>query len=589
MIFQAGRAIWSGKCGGFTAMDRRCRQLLKTVILMLAMAVSFTAAVFASDDNSLASLGIKTQGVTVSPEFRYDIWEYSVEVPAGTKTLEMEPHTTNPNATVNSVTGTTLADDGTGTVVITVTSESGNAIEYTLNVTSARGQVDPAEAIAANEGTAATIDTEIVLQSEVETEDPRYVKVDRNSLEDAEKTIEKLQKTITEQRSHISMMTYVLYALIAVSIVFLFIVISQLLRRRDMAQELAIYRQNDPYQSGEGYVAEDGWGEWGEDDAERSHKKKKKKHQPAEDDDWDDEPENAASSWVDEQIGTPVQPQRVPPKSYPAGDQRQPRRNKNGQSRSAQNSRQRQTNGGQARQNTGAYRQTNGGQARQNTGAPRQTNGGQSRQNTGAPRQTNGGQARQNTGAYRQANGGQPRQNTGASRQTGAGQSRQGSQRTNVNGQRVSGNTQRLNGSGQRKDGSSQRQGGQQRSGNYDETRRYQAVQPVHVNEVPKDVTKDLNRMSKAEQKAMKKAAAVEARREQEARRAAQAREAEAKRQAQEADRLRKEQAAAQAAQEEALRQAAAQRAQAEAESGANASGARADGDKNVKIDIVDL
>ena len=112
------------------------------------------------------------------------------------------------------------SEDGTGTVVITVTSESGNAIEYVLHVTTARGEVDPAEAIAANEGlTTATIDTEIV-QSEVETEDPRYVKVDRNSLQDAENTIEKLQKTITEQRSHISMLTYVLYALIAVSIIF---------------------------------------------------------------------------------------------------------------------------------------------------------------------------------------------------------------------------------------------------------------------------------------------------------------------------------------------------------------------------------
>ena len=257
-------------------MSRRWRQILTAVIIMLALIVPGAVTVCASDDNSLASLGIKTQGVSVSPEFKYDVWEYSVEVPAGTKELELEPHTTNPNAEVNSVTGTTLSEDGTGRVVITVTSESGNAIEYVLNVSAARKPIDPAEIAAANESSvAATIDTE-VRQSEMETEDPRYVKVDRNSLQDAENTIEKLQNTITEQRSHINMLTYVLYALIAVSIIFLFIVISQLLRRRDMAQELAFYKHEDPYNDGTGAVGDDGWGDWGEDDLDRSRKKKKK-------------------------------------------------------------------------------------------------------------------------------------------------------------------------------------------------------------------------------------------------------------------------------------------------------------------------
>ena len=102
-------------------MSRRWRQILTAVIIMLALIVPGAVTVCASDDNSLASLGIKTQGVSVSPEFKYDVWEYSVEVPAGTKELELEPHTTNPNAEVNSVTGTTLSEDGTGRVVITVT------------------------------------------------------------------------------------------------------------------------------------------------------------------------------------------------------------------------------------------------------------------------------------------------------------------------------------------------------------------------------------------------------------------------------------------------------------------------------------
>ena len=171
------------------------------LLLTVMMLLSFAGAVFASDDNSLSDLGITTQGTTVSPDFRYDIWEYSVQVPAGTTELELTPRTTNPSATINSVSGTTLNADGTGTVIITVTSESGNAIDYVLNVTSARGPVDPAEAIAANESSSGvTIDTEVV-QSEVETEDPRYVKVDRNSLKDAENTIEKLQAPVCPDQS----------------------------------------------------------------------------------------------------------------------------------------------------------------------------------------------------------------------------------------------------------------------------------------------------------------------------------------------------------------------------------------------------
>ena len=465
-------------------MNRRCRQLLAAVTVLIMAAVLYCVPSFASDDNSLASLGIKTEGVVVSPEFRYDIWEYDVEVPAGTKTLELEPHTTNPSATVNSVTGTTLDPDGTGTVVITVTSESGNAIEYVLHVIQGREPIDPAEAIKADESAVAmTIDTE-VKQSEVETEDPRYVKVDRNSLQDAENTIEKLQKTITEQRSHITMLTYVLYALIAVSIVFLFIVISQLLRRRDIAQELAFYKQEGP----NGSVGEDGWGEWGDDDGDRSRKRKKKK-QP-EDDGWDDGPAKPAPDWTMQQVGTPVQPQRHPsrPMQYQE-DRMRGRGQATVQGRPAQG---RPAQGHPAGQPAAGGRQES---------APRQN----------APRQN------------------APRQSAGAS----------------------------------------------------GETKRYEAVQPVHPQEVPRDVTKDLTRVNKAEARAMKKAAAAQERREQEAKKAAQARSEEARRQAQEAERIAKEQEAARRAQEEALEKAARQQAQTRAD--------EADQGKNVKINMIDL
>ena len=436
------------------------RRFTFLAVLWLAVTMMLLCAgtAFASDDNSLSDLGITTQGATVSPDFRYDIWEYSVQVPAGTKELELTPRATNPGATINSVSGTTLNDDGTGKVVITVTSESGNAIEYVLNVSSARGAVDPAAAIAANESSSnVTLDTEVV-QSEVETEDPRYVKVDRNSLVDAENTIEKLQTEITAQREHIRLLTYVLYGLIAVSIVFLFILISLLLRRRDLSHELREYRANDPYRTKNGPVsapvAEDGWGDWGDEEetpsAGKSVKAKKKGKGADADDGWGDEPANAQTSWTDTHIGTPVQPSRRPPQHS-------------------------------------------------------------------------------------------------------------------------------------------------------DDTKMYRTAPQNRAQNVPKDVTKDLSRVNKAEAKAMKKAAAAEAKAEQDARKAAAARAAEAKRQAEQARKLAQQNEAAREAQERALekaeREKAAQEKAAQKRAAQNKAAqaepapvkAEPAAGKGVEIDMIDL
>ena len=290
-----------------------------------------------------------------------------------------------------------------------------------------------------------------MVQSEVEPEDPRYVKVDRNSLVDAENTIEKLQTEITAQREHIRLLTYVLYGLIAVSIVFLFILISLLLRRRDLSHELREYRANDPYRTKNGPVsapvAEDGWGDWGDEEetpsAGKSVKaKKKKKGKGADaDDGWGDEPANAQTSWTDTHIGTPVQPSR-----------------------------------------------------------------------------------------------------------------------------------------------------------HSDDTKMYRTAPQNHAHNVPKDVTKDLSRVNKAEAKAMKKAAAAEAIAEQDARKAAAARAAEAKRQAEQARKLAQQNEAAREAQERALEKAerekaaqnrAAQNKAAQTEP-APAKAEPAAG-KGVEIDMIDL
>ena len=451
--------------------------VLLTLALMLSLFTVLTAA--ASDDNSLADLGITTAGATVSPEFRYDIWEYNVTVPAGTTELALSPHTTNPSATINSVTGTTLNADGTGTVIITVTSESGNAIEYVLHVSAARGAVDPAAAIAANESGTATRDTEVV-QSEVETEDPRYVKVDRNSLQEAENTIERLQEEIVFLKNRTNLFMYVIYGLIAVSVIFLFLVISLLLRKKDLSSELNEYRESE-------YAArwnepagakEDGWGDWGEEEAPKKKQKKRgrKKEEP---DDWDDEPVNAQTSWTEAKVGTPVQPQRAPQPNYggPAAEvQRRNSRPKN------------------------------------------------------APRK----------GAQTKA--------------AAPAQSRQKKE------QRVS-----------------------------DNTKLYNSQQPpIHSEDVPRDVTKDLSRVNRAEAKAMRKAAAAQAKAEEDARRAAQARAAEAKRQAEEGRRIAEENERARAAQEEALRKAGEAAKAAEAKQ-APAGKKPGKGKKSVQIDMVDL
>ena len=67
------------------------KSILLTVMLFVwtCMAVPVLAEE-ASGDNSLSSLGITTEGVTVSPDFYYSTIEYQVTVPSGTSRLELD-------------------------------------------------------------------------------------------------------------------------------------------------------------------------------------------------------------------------------------------------------------------------------------------------------------------------------------------------------------------------------------------------------------------------------------------------------------------------------------------------------------------
>lgn len=183
-----------------------------------------------SNDNSLADLGILTEGAEVFPEFTYGVTEYEVRVPAGTQKLELDPIPTNGNAWIVDITGTELVN-GEATVEITVEAENGERYPYHLHVTENGSQQAVTE-------TEFLPQTETETETEPETEDPRYVKVDRTTLQEAESTINALKEETRSYRDRSTMLMRILYGMIAFSIVLLFVVINLLLKKKDLKAEL---------------------------------------------------------------------------------------------------------------------------------------------------------------------------------------------------------------------------------------------------------------------------------------------------------------------------------------------------------------
>lgn len=210
--------------------------LLLTVVCMMLFGVNASAS---EDDNSLYSLGIITEGVTVSPEFAYNIWSYEVVVPGGTTELLLEPVPSSNLAHISSVNGTVLNEDGTGYVTITVEAGNGSPFTYELHITS-DGTVaaEPETEIETESET----ETETETETEPVTEDPRYVKVDKNTIQEAENTITNLKGQITEYKDQVSMFTKIMYGLIALAVLLLFIVINLLLKKKDLKSELKQYK-----------------------------------------------------------------------------------------------------------------------------------------------------------------------------------------------------------------------------------------------------------------------------------------------------------------------------------------------------------
>ena len=212
------------------------------VLMLMFGLLTMGVCAYASDDNSLASLGITTEGATVTPEFAWGVWEYNVTVPAGTTELTLSPITSSSLASIASITGTTLNEDGTGTVTIRVQAGNGDLWDYILHVSGGGPlpQQTQAETPAPQPETPAP-QTEAP-QTEAQTEDSKYVRVERNTIQEAENTITSLKSDITKYRDTISMYTKIMYGLIAVAVVLLFIVINLILKKKDLKAELNEYR-----------------------------------------------------------------------------------------------------------------------------------------------------------------------------------------------------------------------------------------------------------------------------------------------------------------------------------------------------------
>ena len=219
---------------------RSIYNLLTAAVVFMALCFSLAMTARASDDNSLYSLGITTEGALVDPDFSYDVWEYDVTVPAGTRQLELDPVPSSTTAEITQVEGTEIGEDGTTTVYVTVTSESGQPFTYALHVTSDAAPV-PVETEPPTEKQTERV-TEKPKETEPETEDTAYVKVPKDTVDQAERTIKDLQEEITTYRNTTNLYTKIIYGLIAGCVVLLFLVVNLALRGRDLKREVKEYR-----------------------------------------------------------------------------------------------------------------------------------------------------------------------------------------------------------------------------------------------------------------------------------------------------------------------------------------------------------
>lgn len=212
------------------------RILILTLLLMAA--VPGVRALASEDDNSLSSLGITTEGAVVSPEFAYGTTVYTVTVPAGTTQLALEPVPTSSSASITSITGNEIGEDGTATIIITVRAGNGDEYPYQLNVVSDGEPIAPVETEPETQPPTEPETEEV----ETETEDSQFVRVFRDTVSNAQNTITTLKGEIIAYKDQINLYTKIIYGLIALSVLLLFLLINLLLKNRELKEELKDYR-----------------------------------------------------------------------------------------------------------------------------------------------------------------------------------------------------------------------------------------------------------------------------------------------------------------------------------------------------------
>lgn len=206
-------------------VGNRIAVTLLAVLWMLCISASAD-----SGDNSLYDLGLEN-AVSCSPEFYYSTLEYDVVVPAGTTELQLNPVTSNSEASVIDISGTEIAEDGTTTVYITTEAPNGARVSYTLHVTSeAPVETEPPQTEKSQEQIQ---QEEAQRQSESEAEAKREAELAANR-----RQIETLSVQNADLSDRLNLLMKVLYGLVAFAVLLLIIIINQSFRNKDLKEDL---------------------------------------------------------------------------------------------------------------------------------------------------------------------------------------------------------------------------------------------------------------------------------------------------------------------------------------------------------------
>ncbi|WP_394926083.1 cadherin-like beta sandwich domain-containing protein [uncultured Robinsoniella sp.] len=192
-------------------------------MLMLWLSSMTVFATSSSSDNSLATLGI--ENAEVSPEFYYSTTEYEVKVPAGTKSLTLDPQPSDVNAEIASVDGNQL-DNGNGTVTITVAAEDGSKAVYTLHVTADAVATTEAASEAATNQAAASESQPATEKTAAQTESVQN------------DTVKMLNTQVEQVNQKLELAMKILYGMIAFAVILLFIIINLALKNKDLKDDL---------------------------------------------------------------------------------------------------------------------------------------------------------------------------------------------------------------------------------------------------------------------------------------------------------------------------------------------------------------